>query len=363
MPSHIEIPDHITARTITPPFEASYPSYPEQSLDKGKNPFGTFYGEAKQLAATDDYEGARQLCAEKTTEIAIETISHFEQAHTVEEGLRFYSYALTLANKGITMQWMKNVVPGGREGQDYDQSVPGQPHRGEEILWRTSEYILLRLHEKFGYSLQMALQIPNGVPDNTMTIPLHNPVPVDYDKLAEAFPLQENEMSPVERFSQGLAHDRSGGYHYRIETVSPSHKDDNGINRYCIDIVVPEQTPLQAPFNGKVVHLVTHNTEHGIGQQYGDKDNRILVEYARANGISITAALRHLAPYSSVSGSNALPRLQVGTKVKAGDALGHIGMTGWTTTSHLHLEIGAYREVSPGQFILLQTYPIVMLAS
>jgi murein DD-endopeptidase MepM/ murein hydrolase activator NlpD len=363
MAAHIEIPDHVAARVVHPPFPDTYPSYQEGLADKGKNPFGTFYPKAKELGKVGDTEGARQLCYESTTEIAIETINHFEETTTIEEGLQFYSYAIKLANKGITMQWMKGIVDGGQEGIDYDQTVPGAPNRGEEVLWRTSEYILLRLHERYGYALSFGLELPEESIGGKRVMPLENPVPVNYQLLGKAFPSESSDTPSVERFANGLLIDRSGEYHYRIETVSPSHKDELGANRYCIDIVVPEGTEVVSPFEGRLVKRITSSDEYGIGPEFGDKDNRVLVEVADVQDIKIIASLRHLAP-QGVPGRmrDRLHTLGLTRHINQAAHVGTVGMTGWTTTPHLHLEIGAYKEVKKGQFYLLRTYPIVMIA-
>lgn len=363
MAAHIEIPDHVAARVVHPPFPDSYPSYSEGLSDKGKNPFGTFYPTAKELGKSGDLEGARRLCYESTREIAIETITHFEETTTVEEGLRFYSYAIKLANKGITMQWMKGIKEGGQEGIDYDQTVPGASNRGEEVLWRTSEYILLRLHEKYGYSLSFGLELPEESLGGKRVMPLQNPVPVNYELLGKAFPCEDSGISSTDRFANGLLIDRNGGYHYRIETVSPSHKDELGANRYCIDIVVPEGSEVVSPFEGRLVKRITSSDEYGIGPEYGDKDNRVLVEVANHDDIKIIASLRHLAS-QGFSGKlrDRLHSLGLIGRIDQGDHVGTIGMTGWTTTPHLHLEIGAYRKLKKGQYYLIKTYQIVMIA-
>ena len=83
-----------------------------------------------------------------------------------------------------------------------------------------------------------------------------------------------------------------------------------------VDYAAPVGTPIRATADGVVAFA-------GIQGGYGN-----------------AVVLRHHGAYSTVYGhlSRFAPRLRNGTRVRQGETIGYVGMTGWATGPHLHYE-------------------------
>jgi murein DD-endopeptidase MepM/ murein hydrolase activator NlpD len=110
---------------------------------------------------------------------------------------------------------------------------------------------------------------------------------------------------------------RWGGYH-------------NGL-----DIAAPKYTPIRAAAAGQVVT---------VGRPYvASGDTAVVVIIAHGSNFSTL--------YGHLDDSR-WPPVRVGQKVNAGDVIGYVGMTGWTTGPHLHfMTISNGRAVNPFPYL------------
>jgi murein DD-endopeptidase MepM/ murein hydrolase activator NlpD len=110
---------------------------------------------------------------------------------------------------------------------------------------------------------------------------------------------------------------RWGGYH-------------NGL-----DIAAPKYTPIRAAAAGQVVT---------VGRPYvASGDTAVVVIIAHGSNFSTL--------YGHLDDSR-WPPVRVGQKVNAGDLIGYVGMTGWTTGPHLHfMTISNGRAVNPFPYL------------
>jgi murein DD-endopeptidase MepM/ murein hydrolase activator NlpD len=101
------------------------------------------------------------------------------------------------------------------------------------------------------------------------------------------------------------------------------------------DIAAPKYTPIRAASAGQVVT---------VGRPYvASGDTAVVVIIA--HGFNFSTLYGHLD-------DSRWPPVRVGQKVNAGDVIGYIGMTGWTTGPHLHfMTIVNGRAVSPGPYL------------
>jgi len=112
----------------------------------------------------------------------------------------------------------------------------------------------------------------------------------------------------------------------------------NGLHR-GIDILAPYDTPIRPIADGQVVEVNFGRLGWGntvvIAHNYG-----LQSRYAHLNEIKVI----------------------VGDKINQGQALGTVGLTGWTTGSHLHLEVYQLGRVIDPLTILPEFAPIQGLA-
>lgn len=108
-----------------------------------------------------------------------------------------------------------------------------------------------------------------------------------------------------------------------------------GISQYFhgghpgVDFRAPLGTPVVAFDNGTVTGIAEEKTGYGRNVYITDEDGKVS-HYA------------HLG----------LIMVEVGEKVKAGDKVAEIGMTGWTTGPHLHFEVAqGGNKVNPIAFL------------
>ena len=110
---------------------------------------------------------------------------------------------------------------------------------------------------------------------------------------------------------------RWGGYH-------------NGL-----DIASPKYTPIRAAAAGQVVT---------VGRPYAASGDTAVVVIV-AHGSNFSTLYGHLD-------DGRWPPVRVGQKVNAGDVIGYVGMTGWTTGPHLHfMTIANGRAVNPFPYL------------
>lgn len=103
-----------------------------------------------------------------------------------------------------------------------------------------------------------------------------------------------------------------------------------------IDIAAPMYTPIRAPAAGQVV------TVGKPYASYGDYAEVIII----AHGSNFSTLYGHL------DDSVRPPTVRVGQHVNAGDVIGYVGMTGFTTGPHLHfMTISGGRAVNPFAYL------------
>lgn len=121
----------------------------------------------------------------------------------------------------------------------------------------------------------------------------------------------------------------------------------DGRNHKAIDIAAPNGTPVIASADG-IVSLVDNSCTHNEGKNYNcciAMGKYIKIEHTnKINGKVVVSRYSHL---SSI-GSN----IKKGVYVKAGQIIGYVGSTGYSTGPHLDfkLYIGG-SEVDPGQYL------------
>ena len=103
----------------------------------------------------------------------------------------------------------------------------------------------------------------------------------------------------------------SSGFAMRVHPISGQWKQHTGV-----DFAAPTGTPIRASADG-VVDIA------GPSGGYGN-----------------LVVLKHWSGYSTAYGhmSRFAPGMHKGTRVKQGDVIGYVGMTGWATGPHLHYE-------------------------
>lgn len=111
--------------------------------------------------------------------------------------------------------------------------------------------------------------------------------------------------------------------------VSQSHNTGSHLGKgaKAWDFALPVGTPILAPAAGTVRKLRQDSTRYGCDPKFAYDANYIILAF----GDGTEALFLHLKANSS--------ELAVGDKVKAGDTLGEIGMSGFTCGAHLHFQV------------------------
>lgn len=131
---------------------------------------------------------------------------------------------------------------------------------------------------------------------------------------------------PVEESDFALGQGFHGGY---------SHDDE--ANRYAIDLVVDEGTPVLVARDGVVVEAVGGYSEGGADRSLADRANRVRVLHEDGS-MALYAHLRQGGVF-----------VRAGQRVHLGQVLGEAGSTGFSSGPHLHFAVqvnGGMRLVS-----------------
>lgn len=232
-----------------------------------------------------------------------------ENIHTIDSGLVLYKQLIEYATKA-------SEDP-NHEGTDESKL--------EEQIWRVLDLLTLRLHE-LDYAFQLSVQTPKGI----ITVPF--PLAIDFVQLERSI-------------SSG-----SFDYYMRPFRKSPSHTKHPQLkfdDTHAFDFIVPSGVPVRAVANGIVTHSQLDSDKGGNDPRFGNFDNRV---YTYDLERQLYFVYRHLAFTAPEHRT-----LHVDAQVHTGQTLGSIGLTGWSTTPHLHFVV--YQE-SPHTQFALQSLPI-----
>ncbi len=105
-----------------------------------------------------------------------------------------------------------------------------------------------------------------------------------------------------------------------------AHKD---FLQHALDFLLPEGTQVMAACGGKVVDVKTDSDKGGFGRIY--LGNKYL------NYITIEHKNKEFSQYAHLRFKGAC--VKKGQKVKAGDAIGYSGNTGYSSAPHLHFHV------------------------
>lgn len=111
--------------------------------------------------------------------------------------------------------------------------------------------------------------------------------------------------------------------------VSQSHDTGSHVGKgtYSWDFAMPVGTPLVSPADGEVRKVRQDSTRYGCDSSYAYDANYVIVAFDDGT----EALFLHLE-------ANSVP-VQEGDRLRAGDSIGKVGMSGWTCGPHLHFQI------------------------
>jgi murein DD-endopeptidase MepM/ murein hydrolase activator NlpD len=152
------------------------------------------------------------------------------------------------------------------------------------------------------------------------------------------------------RWSRGdftARHDDSHLYHlpfpkgtrYRLIQSCNGDFSHHGAQRYALDFVMPEGTPIAAARDGVVVFVAESSNRGGPSEALREYDNRVVIQHSD----------RTLGIYAHLRKNGVLP--EVGARVRAGEVIGYSGNTGYSTGPHLHFMVTKGTTVGEDQSI------------
>ena len=112
-------------------------------------------------------------------------------------------------------------------------------------------------------------------------------------------------------------------------TTSPAHVFSL---RNAIDFIAPIETPVLAAADGIVTFVKDDSNIGGPYPSYWDYTNFIIIEHSNGE----YSRYDHLEYHSA--------KVKVGQKVKAGQEIAKIGMTGYTYIPHLHFQVFIFTD-------------------
>jgi MYXO-CTERM domain-containing protein len=100
-----------------------------------------------------------------------------------------------------------------------------------------------------------------------------------------------------------------------------------GMSQYAWDFGMPLGTEVKAAHGGTVLMIKMNSNSGGCDSQYANSGNYVLIDH----GDGTAGLYLHLELNSS--------SLTVGSAVATGDAIGRVGLTGYTCGPHLHFQV------------------------
>jgi murein DD-endopeptidase MepM/ murein hydrolase activator NlpD len=238
-----------------------------------------------------------------------------------------------------TQTWLPSALADRdevRDGNDYDVYVinrTGGPLEAS-LNVRNGAYVstpLNAMHQLIGpgqRSLMARIEPGEGhAPDYSITVVPGDPHAIP-DDVVYSLPLDEN--SPW-KFGQAFHGDFS-------------HNDEQ--NRYAVDLIVPEGTPVLAARDGVVMLAQSGYGEGGLNRQQ---------DVTRANEVVILHSDGSMAVYAHLLQGSV--GVQVGDHVGIGAQIGLSGNSGYSSGPHLHFCV----QVNAG--MLLSSIPFRMVTS
>ncbi len=190
----------------------------------------------------------------------------------------------------------------------------------------------LRVEVPAGASVELARLAPTATPDLRLrTVP--GSAYAIADDVVYSLPVEES------------AYELGQGFHGDF-----SHGDD--ANRYAVDLIVPEGTPVLAARDGVVMHATSGFREGGTGPGLGGRANLIRVLHDDGS----------MALYAHLREGGVLVR--AGERVTLGQMIGYSGSTGYSSGPHLHFAVQVngglqlvsvpFRMIGPHGYLPLQ---------
>ena len=123
--------------------------------------------------------------------------------------------------------------------------------------------------------------------------------------------------------------------------TSPAH---TGRLFHSVDFIAPKETPILAALDGVVSQVKQDSDIGGFGSEFDRYGN--FIEIKHENG--------EYSIYEHLRKNGAL--MKVGNFVKAGEAIGHVGETGWMAGlgPHLHFNVHKYFGDGPEDYEALK---------
>ncbi len=104
-------------------------------------------------------------------------------------------------------------------------------------------------------------------------------------------------------------------------------KTHTGRDKYAVDFLVAEGTPVCVPREGRVILAKSDSDLGGPSQRFENDANYVVLDH----GDGQTSFLAHLCKGSL--------KVKIGEAVLAGQVIALQGSTGWTTEPHIHFAV------------------------
>lgn len=158
-----------------------------------------------------------------------------------------------------------------------------------------------------GEQVELARMPPTSAPDLRLRAVPGVPYAEARD-VVYSLPVEESRFELGQGFHGGFSHDDAG-------------------NRYAVDLIVPEGTPVLCARDGVVMHATSGFDEGGTQADLAKRANQIRVLHDDGS----------MALYAHLQTGGVL--VQAGQRVTLGQVIGYSGNTGYSTGPHLHFSV------------------------